>query len=85
MSRLTSFYVIYRTCTTSPLRIHVQSSSETTPYIKAYILTQFSMFCMQKTKALKTLYMCAGLTKPSLFAYPYIGFLKALLISKHKN
>ena len=55
------------------------------PIFRPEILRQVSMFCMQRAKALKRYYICAGLTKPSLFAYPHIGILNALLIPKHKK
>ena len=40
---------------------------------------------MQRANVLKRLNICAGSTKPSLFAYPFIWFKNALLVPLHKN
>ena len=43
-----------------------------------YVFTQIA-------NALKRLNICTGATNPSLFAYPLIGFVNALLVSLHTN
>ena len=40
---------------------------------------------IQRAKALKRLNICAGPTKPFLFANPLIGFTGTLLVPPHKN
>ena len=55
------------------------------PYISACVLTQVSMLCMERARALKRFNNCAGSTKPSLFAYPHIGFINTLLVQLHEK
>ena len=63
----------------------MQPASETDPLYFGLCADPSLYVSMQRANVLKRLNICAGLTKPSLFAYPFIWFINALLVPLHKN